>query len=90
MFKFPDIRSDLASDALCAPGWSMHIFKQFARTDRESFYQLDDVLDGDVPFAALEATDVVAVQCCSFCEFLLGVAASFPQGANGSSEKGLG
>ena len=59
-------------------------------TDGESLRQLDDVLDRDVPFAALEATDVVTVQRCSFREFLLGVAASFPQGANGSSEEGFG
>jgi hypothetical protein len=58
------------------------IYKQLARLDGKGFCQFDDVLKGHVPFAALDAADVVAVQPGTLGQFLLGIAplvAELPQ-----------
>jgi hypothetical protein len=58
------------------------IRKQFARLNRKSFRQLDDVLKGDVPLTALDAADVVAMQTGALGQFFLGIAplvAELPQ-----------
>ena len=64
-------------------GYSLQeIRKQVARPDREGFCQLDDILQGDVPFAALDPADVVPVETSPFGQFFLGIAplvAELPQ-----------
>jgi len=58
------------------------IRKQLVRLDGKRFRQFDDVLQGDVPFAALNAADVVAMQTCALGQLFLGIAplvAELPQ-----------
>ena len=63
-------------------GPSREIRKQVAGLDRKRLRQLDDVLQGDVPFAALDAADVVPMQTGALGQLLLGIAplvAELPQ-----------
>ena len=65
---------------VCCP--SSKITEQIARLDGECLRQLDDVLQGDVPFAALDSADVVAMQSGAFGQLFLGIAplvAELPQ-----------
>ncbi len=60
----------------------LKIDKEFARLDGQRLRQLDDVLQSDIPFAALDTSDVVSVQTGPFGQFLLGIAslvAELPQ-----------
>ena len=61
---------------------SREICEQVAGLDGQSFCQLDDVLQRDVPLAALDTADVVAVQSGALGQFFLGIAplvAELPQ-----------
>ena len=61
---------------------SREIREQVARLNRKRLRQLDDVLQGHVPFAALDSADVVAMQSGALGQFLLGIAplvAELPQ-----------
>jgi hypothetical protein len=61
---------------------SREICEQVARLDRKRLRQLYDVLQGDVPFAALDAAYVIPMQPGALCQFLLGIAplvAKLPQ-----------
>jgi len=58
------------------------IHKHLARFDGECLRQLDDVLQSDVPFAALDAADVIPMQSGTLGQFFLGIAplvAELPQ-----------
>jgi len=63
-------------------GLSREIREQVAWFDRERLRQLDDVLQRDVPLAALDTADVVAMQTGALGQFFLGIAplvAELPQ-----------
>jgi len=62
---------------VCCP--SSKITEQIARLDGECLRQLDDVLQGDVPFAALNSADVVPMQSGALGQFLLGIAPLFAE-----------
>jgi len=56
--------------------------EQLGRLDGKRFCQLDDVLQGDIPFTALYPADVVAMQASPLGQFFLGIAplvAELPQ-----------
>ncbi len=55
--------------------------EQILRTNRKRFRQLDDVLQGDVPLASLDATDVIAMQASSLRQLLLGISTVLSQGS---------
>jgi len=60
----------------------LEIREQFARPNGQCLRQLDDVLQSDIPFAALDATDVVAMQARALGQLFLGIAplvAELPQ-----------
>ena len=50
---------------------SWNIVEQLLRCDRQGFGELDDILERDVPFPALHSADIVPVESCPFCKFLL-------------------
>jgi len=61
---------------------SREIFKQIARLDGKRLRQFDDVFQCDIPLAALDSADVVAMQAGPFGQFFLGIAplvAELPQ-----------
>ena len=50
---------------------SWEIVEQFFRCYRQSLGELNDVLERDVPFPALNSADIIPVESCPFCKFLL-------------------
>lgn len=61
---------------------SREIYEQVTRRDRKCLRQLDDVLQRHVPLAALDSTDVVAMQTGPLGQLFLGIAplvAELPQ-----------
>jgi hypothetical protein len=61
---------------------SIKIREQVTRRNRKRLCQFDDVLQGHVPFAALDPADVIPMQTGALCQFLLGIAplvADLPQ-----------
>ena len=61
---------------------SIKIREQVTRRNRKRLCQFDDVLQGHVPFAALDPADIVAVQTGALGQFFLGIAplvAELPQ-----------
>ena len=63
-------------------GPSREIRKQVAGRNRKRLRQLDDVLQSDVPFAALDAANVIPMQSGALGQFFLGIAplvAELPQ-----------
>ena len=50
---------------------SRKIVEQLLRCYRQSLGQLNDILERDVPFPALNSADIIPVESRSFCKFLL-------------------
>ncbi len=50
---------------------SWKIVEQLLRCYGQSLGELDDILECDVPFAALNSADIIPVESCPFCKFLL-------------------
>jgi hypothetical protein len=58
------------------------VYEKVARRHRKRLRQFNDVFKSHIPLAALDSTDVVAMQSSALCQFLLGIAplvAELPQ-----------
>ena len=65
---------------------SGQIIEQFSRGNRETLSKFDNVFEGDVTLSALDSTNVIAMQTCSLCEFLLREAPVHTKSANSSAK----
>ncbi len=86
-----DIRHS-SRDAFCRdspPDESGKIDEQLFWRHGERLRQFDDVFQGHVPFAALDAADVVAVQISSLRQLFLGIAPFLTEPAHRGTKAGF-
>jgi hypothetical protein len=80
--RFSEVLDKRGFSSACYMFTSGKIREQVARLDGQRLRQLDDILQGDIPFATLDSAYVVPMQTGPFGQFLLGIAplvAELPQ-----------